>query len=249
MLKIIICDDDLFTLNIFSNILKETIYHCRISAVILCIASSGKELLGFLNNNPGDYLYFMDLDMGNGELNGLDISRIIRKKHPASKIVFVTSHIEKSMDILKSGIEPFGFIKKDINQSRMIREYEKYLKMASELLLVSSGVSERSIEIPIGIDEIIKLPISRITYVETLKTVAHNICYHTLDRSKITVRDTIKHALEILGDDFIQSHRSVIVNKNYIIGVENTQLKLSNGEMIACSYGKLKDFVRKEIKG
>lgn len=248
MLKIIICDDDLFTLNIFSDILKETIYKRGISAAILCMASSGKELLNFLNKNPGDYLYFMDLDMGRDELNGLDISRMIRKKHPSSKIIFVTSHLEKGMDILKSGIEPFGFIEKDINQSRMIREYEKYLKMASELELIPSEVLERSIEITMGIDEIIRIPVNRIIYVETVKIVAHNICYHTLDGSKVTVRDTLQHALELLEDDFVQSHRSVIVNKNYIIGVENAQLKLSNGERVACSLGKLKDFVRKNVE-
>ena len=206
------------------------------------MASSGTEILRFLNKNPGDYLYFMDLDMGRGELNGLDISRMIREKHPTSKIIFVTSHIEKSMEILKSGIEPFGFIQKDINKGKMMREYQKYLKMAEECLRNQSGISERSIGIPMGIDEIIKLPIDRIIYVEAVKTIAHNICYHTLDNSKVTVRDTVQHALEILGEDLIQSHRSVVVNKNYVIGVENAQLKLSNGELVACSYGKLKNF-------
>lgn len=248
MLKIIICDDDLFTINVISDILKEIIYKSGISAIILCMASSGKELLSFLSKNPGDYLYFMDLDMGCSELNGLDISRMIREKHPASKIIFVTSHIEKSMEILKSGIEPFGFIEKDINQSKMMREYEKYLIMACKIQINHSGVSEKSIEISMGIDEIIKLPINRIIYVEAVKTIAHNICYHTFDNSKVAVRDTIQHALEILGYDFVQCHRSVIVNKNYVIGVENAQLKLANGELIACSYRKLKDFVKKNTK-
>jgi DNA-binding LytR/AlgR family response regulator len=77
--------------------------------------------------------------MGNGELNGLDLSRIIRGQYPLSKIVFVTSHIEKNMEILKSGIESFGFIEKDFNRELMIREFENVLRLAvkTELIVLS----------------------------------------------------------------------------------------------------------------
>jgi DNA-binding LytR/AlgR family response regulator len=238
MLKIILCDDDMFSLTTFSELLHATIDKLSISAIILCKASSPKELLNFLNNNPDDYFFFLDLDMGNGELNGLDLSRIIRQRYPSSKIVFITSHIEKSMEILKSGIEPFGFIEKDFNRSLMIREFENVLRLVLKTELKENVLQEKTIELTIGIDEVISIPIKYIAYVEAVKTIAHNICYHTLDDSKITVRDTIKHALEILGDDFVLSHRSVIVNKQYIIGMENTQLKLSNGKLVACSIGK-----------
>jgi DNA-binding LytR/AlgR family response regulator len=244
LLKIIICDDDRFTLHIFSEILQETIEKLSIEATVLCIASTSDELFSFFNKNPGDYLLFMDLDMGSDKLNGLDIGRIIRQKSPSSKLVFVTSHIEKSMDILKSGVEPFGFIEKDFNRKAMIREFEGYLNMASRIMAPQNTDSGKCIQLDIGVDETVSIPINRITYVEAIKTLAHNICYHTFDNSKITVRDTIKHALEILGNDFVQSHRSVIVNKNYIIGIENTSIKLSNGEHVACSIGKLKDFMK-----
>ncbi|WP_077609356.1 LytR/AlgR family response regulator transcription factor [Clostridium sp. Marseille-P2415] len=238
MLKIILCDDDMFSLTIFSELLQEAIDRLSISAIILCRASSTKELLNFLNKNPDDYFFFLDLDMGNGELNGLDLSRIIRGQYPASKIVFVTSHIEKSMAILKSGIEPFGFIEKDFNRKLMIREFENSLRLAVKTDLTEKIPPQKTIELIIGLDEVISIPVENIAYVEAVKTVAHNICYHTLDDSKITVRDTIKHALEMLGDDFVLSHRSVIVNKQYIIGTEHTQLKLSNGKLVACSISK-----------
>ncbi|MGN6711177.1 LytR/AlgR family response regulator transcription factor [Anaerocolumna jejuensis] len=249
MLKIILCDDDMFTLAIFSELLQAAIDKLSIAGIILCKASSSKELLNFLNNNPDDYFFFLDLDMGNGELNGLDLSRIIRGQHPASKIVFVTSHIEKSMEILKSGIEPFGFIEKNFNRELMIREFENVLRLAVKTELKETNLQQKTIELIIGIDEVISVPIKYIAYVEAVKTIAHNICYHTLDDSKITVRDTIKHALEMLGDEFVLSHRSVIVNKQYIIGMENAQLKLSNGKLVACSISKKSYFSNWNKKG
>ena len=70
----------------------------QIPLEIKCQASNARELLRFLDCNPDTYLFFLDLDMGSRELNGLDIGRLIREKTPGSRIVYVTSHTEKTMD-------------------------------------------------------------------------------------------------------------------------------------------------------
>lgn len=243
MLKLILCDDDSFTLNTYAHLIEKTGKLLHIPLEIVCQASSAGEMICFLKKNPGTYLFFLDLDMGSGRLNGLDIGQLIREQTSNSKIVYVTSHVEKIMDILKSGVEPFGFVEKDYNQDIMIREFGKYLKKAARQSHMNQNMEkEKCIELPIGIDETLSVPIRRIAYIEALKTTAHNICYHTFDGSQITVRDTIKNALAILGDDFVQTHRSVIVNKAYIIGVQNAQVKLSNGVTVSCALGKLREF-------
>ena len=244
MLKIILCDDDSFTLSMFSDLLGKAIDRLKLPAKLVCRASTAQELLHFITANPDTYLFFLDLDMGLASLNGLDIGQLIREKSPDSKIVYVTSHIERTLDILKSGVEPFGFIEKDYNQRLMLHEFSECLKKALKKQGAYSpcGHEEPSIELPIGIDETISIPISSITYVEALKTAAHNICYHTFDGSQITVRDTLRHALSLLGENFVQTHRSVIANRMYIIGTEHSQVKLSNGVSIACALVKLKEF-------
>lgn len=244
MLKLVLCDDDAFTLKMLSELLNRTIEKYQFPAAVQCRASSARELLGFISANPGSYLFFLDLDMGSSSLNGLDLGQLIRERAPCSKIVYVTSHTEKMMDILKSGVEPFGFIEKDWDQEMMIREFaaclRKTLKKQGDIS--TAAVSEPSIELPIGIDETVTLPVSSITYIEALKSSAHNICYHTFDGSQITVRDTLRHALTLVGENFVQAHRSVLVNRTYIIGTEHSQLKLSNGDTAACALGKLKEF-------
>lgn len=74
-----------------------------------------------------------------------------------------------------------------------------------------------------GLDEKVRIPFSQITYVDPMKTVPHSICYHTFDGSEITVRDTIEHALLLLGCGFMKSHHSVILSLSaflYREGVE-----------------------------
>ena len=245
MLKIILMDNDTFTCAMLAEIIGNLIREKGWDASIVCQASSTKEVVTFLEKNPEDYLFFLDVDMGNNELNGLDFSYYIRKKYPEAKIVFVTSHVEKSMDILKSGVEPFGFIEKQFNMKLMKRDFRGCIaKLCSH---DDYDLEEKGpvISIPIGIDEEIKIPVERIAYVEAIKNLAHNICYHTVDGSQITVRDTLSHAKEMLGEDFVLSHRSVLVNQKQVIGVEKDQLRLSNGMLVACAVGKRSQFYKK----
>lgn len=241
MLKIVICDDDPFTLQFTSQLLEQAIDTSGVNAKIVCIAASGSELLQYIQKASGPYLYFLDFDFGKAELNGIDLVRNIHEIDPDGKIVFVTSHTDRGMDILKSGIQAFGFIEKNAKQTIMIAEYTKYLAMVSPP--ENTAVDTPSIELPLGIDETVRLPISEISYVDSVKTIAHSICYHTFSGSEVTVRDTLEHAMELLGSDFIRCHRSVLVNKNHVVSLENGLLKLSNGTSVICAIGKRKELL------
>jgi two-component system response regulator AgrA len=237
MTPIVLCDDDHFTLQLLSELLERAIRQSKIEAKLVCMASTGQELLQFIRNG-GTYLYFIDYDLGRDSLNGVDLVRQIYRIDPNGKIVFVTSHGDKGMDILRSGIRPFGFIEKCVDQEEMVREYTRYLKMAApEQVELIEG---HSIELPIGIDETVRLEISGILYVDSVKTVAHSICYHTFDGSEITVRETIEHAQKQLGENFIRCHRSVLINIDHILSLQGGTIKLSNGSLVFCALGRRK---------
>ena len=207
------------------------------------MTNSSKELFRFLDSNPEDYLYFLDLDLGVGELSGIDIARKIKRYYPGSRIVFVTNHQEMAMQVLSSGVEPFGFMEKTTDMSIMKRGYHRYLAMAVTAMGGKKS-DDREIKLMVGIDEIVSLNLSQITYVETEKTISHGITYHTIDNSIITVRDTMDHVGQMLGEDFIKSHRSILVNKKLIIGMEDNLIKLNNLEEIPCSF-RMKNEVKK----
>lgn len=241
MLKIIVCDDDRFTLRLASGLLEKAITISKVDAKIVCMASTGRELLNYIKNSPGPYLYFLDFDLGKSELNGIDLVKKIRQTDPDGKIVFVTSHGDKGMEILRSGIQAFGFIEKNPEQKLMISEYERYLTMANSAKNDTAAIP--SIELPLGVDETVSLLVPDISFVDSVKTVAHSICYHTFDGSEVTVRDTLEHAQELLGENFIRCHRSVLVNKNHVLSLKNGLLNLSNGTSVACAIGKRKEII------
>ncbi len=247
MLGIVICDDDKFMLNISRTIADDCIKKYRFDAKVACVTVDFREVTNFLGKNNGTYLYFLDLDFGQDRLNGLDIAKIIKEKVPLSKIVFVTSHADKGMDILKSGVESFGFIEKTIEVSKMEQAYKKYITLALGVAVLdgSQNSSERKIDLPVGIDEYISIPLCQILYIESVKTISHFICYHTVDGSKISVRGTIENALRELGDDFMKSHRSIIINKIHVVNLADGLIKFSNGESVPCSF-RLKSSIIKE---
>lgn len=134
MLKIIICDDDDFTVKLIHRLLEKAIEISKIEAQIVCKASSGADILNFVRKNTGPYLYFIDFDFGKKELNGIDLAKKIYQYDANGKIVFVTSHGDKGMAILQSGVQAFGFIEKDPGQQVMIASLIRYLKMAAPAL-------------------------------------------------------------------------------------------------------------------
>ena len=247
MLGVIICDDDRFMMETSVKLARQCIKSNGFAAAVVCAAADFREALRFIEKNPGAYLYFLDINFGKANLNGLDIAKVIKRTEPLSKIVFVTSHADMGMSVLKSGVEAFGFIEKTTNVNKMLIEYKKYIGLAlgSAAPTTENAGHERHLKLLVGIDEYVSLPVSQILYVEADKTISHFICYHTVDGSSVSVRDSIENVLGNLGDGFMKSHRSVIINKSYVVSISGGIIKFAGGETVACSF-RLRNELAKE---
>jgi DNA-binding LytR/AlgR family response regulator len=247
MLKIVLCDDDKFILQISAKRIREEIERHQLDATICCMTTDSKEMFRFLRNNDGeDYLFFLDLDFGEDQLNGIDLAKQIKNWRTGSKVVFVTNHREMAMNVLASGVEPFGFLEKSTDMDRLSEGFRKYIQMALSALTNKEVNNSNEIVLQMGMGEGVTIQSYQITYVEAEKTVSHGITYHTMDGSKITVRNTMENAHRELGDDFIRSHRAILVNKKHMVGLIDSMIKLSTGEEIPCSF-RMKSEVRKCI--
>ena len=74
--------------------------------------------------------------------------------------------------------------------------------------------------------------LSEVIFIESLD---HNLTYHFKIR-KITERQTIKEFLEkVTNENFIQVHKSFIVNKKYIVTIESNKISMTNGIIVPFS--------------
>jgi hypothetical protein len=68
-----------------------------------------------------------------------------------------------------------------------------------------------------------------------IESMDHNLTYHFKSR-KITERKTIKEFLEkVTNENFIQVHKSFIVNKEYIVTIESNKISMTNGIIVPFS--------------
>lgn len=248
MLQLILCDDDRFILKLSQEKLEELNERYQLGIRIDCCTTNSQEMLRYLSENPGNYLIFLDLDFGEGKLNGIDVARKAKQLSKESKVVFLTNHQEMAMQVLSSGVEPFGFLEKTTDFQQLSQGFLRYSKMAAQTFAQSAKqqnpVKDKQIQLIVGIDEKIILEESQILYLEAEKSVSHGITYHTLDGSGITVRDTMEHCQEKLGQGFLRIHRSLLVNRRYVVGMKGSQVRLSNGEMLPCSVRMQKEVKR-----
>ena len=109
MVTIILCDDDPFTLQLLSELLERAIRQSKAEANLsvwpLLVRSRSS-----LSAAVEAISIFSIMTWEGIPPNGVDLVRQIYHTDPGGKIVFVTGHGEKGMDILRSGVRPFGFI-------------------------------------------------------------------------------------------------------------------------------------------
>ena len=246
MLKIILCDDDPFILQLSAEKIKDIIATQGFTAKVVSLASGSNELLSYIKNNPSQYLIFLDLDFGNGKLNGIDVAKALRQTESDCKIVFTTNHHEMAMDVLKSGVEPFGFLEKSSDISKLADGYRKYIAMLLNKTKSEVSNNKETILLNPDMDEEISVLLEDIVFVETQKNVSHGITYHTINGSVITIISTLDVEQKKLGDSFIRVHRSYLVNKKHILRMKEGFLKLSNQQEVPCSF-RMRSEVKKWI--
>ena len=247
MLKIILCDDDPFILRLSAEKINEMIRANGFDAKIVSIASNSNDLFSYIRNNPSQYLVFLDLDFGSGKLNGIDVAKKLRQTNSDCKIVFTTNHHEMAMDVLKSGVEPFGFLEKSSDISKLADGYRKYIVMLLNKTRPETSDNAETILLNPCMDESISVLLDDIVFIETEKNVSHGITYHTVNGSVLTIISTLDVELERLGDSFMKVHRSYLVNRKHILRMQDGFLKLSNQQEVPCSF-RMRNEVRKWIK-
>lgn len=240
-MKILLCDDDKFFLSLENSIICEIIAEDRSDLTVAGMAGSAREALKLAEECRDELLVFLDLDFGRDAPNGIDIGMALRQKAEKVRIVFTTNHREGAMGVLKSGVEPFGFLEKGADITALRDGFRKYLRMAQSAQRSARG-GGATVTLTVG-GEIAELPQDDIIYVETEKNVSHGITYRTQNGSKITVISTLDDEAKRLGDDFLRVHRSYLVSKSKILSLRNGQLILTDQSEIPCSIA-----MRAEVK-
>ncbi|MCR2045566.1 LytR/AlgR family response regulator transcription factor [Anaerosalibacter massiliensis] len=224
MIKILILEDEDYTRKFIKKIVME-----NTSASEIFDTSSGKEAISLAREHLPE-IAMLDVELESEDLNGLEISRIIHKISPETKIVFITGHSKYAVSAFD--VHPYDYILKPINVKRLI---ETIVTLTNYVDKTSSTKSKGMNRIVVkNGGEMFFIAVKDILYAERLAgdTIIHD------EKNTYNVQDSLQELENKLGDSFLRVHKSYIVNEEKIkkvleIGERVYQIEFLNSDKVA----------------
>lgn len=214
-MKIAICDDNVSDLIKIEDVIRS----CK----------KGKDAFVYKTNNPRELVdkiikdkaesdefdvLFLDIEMP--EINGFDLAKAVESN--AKLIIFISHRDDLVFESIK--LSPFRFIRKshldDIDEA--LEAADNYIKLNNrviELKIVSGGR--------------MSVPVKEIIYAESYRDIVKIITTKT----EYNVRISMKELCEQLGEMFFRTHRSFIINIEYIYMIKKSSVELLvNGKLM-----------------
>lgn len=225
-MKIAICDDEQPVLNQLRKFINQYALDNLFDYTILEFSKS-ERLLEAASQDPDIKILFLDIYMS--PLSGMDLAEILRANGNDCAIIFVTvstEHYARSYEV-----DAAHYLVKPVTYDRVkmaLDRCHQVLTASSKFVFFSAGGKE------------IRLPLREIRFVEVFRnqTVIHA-------DSDITLRSTLDAVMHQLSDSrFLRTHRSYLVNMDYITKRNGNDLYLSSGDKVPLSRTCEKTFER-----
>lgn len=233
MFKIAVCDDEEPICSHLETILldygKESNQQLEIE-----IFYSGEDLYKALRLNTRFDLIFLDIELKG--LNGIKIGKIIRDElyDEITQIVYISSKQEYAMELFEN--RPLNFLLKDSSSSEIIRVLEKGINLINSQNNFFEFIYNRNF---------CKLSYKDIIYFESdnkkINLVTNSEIYNFY--GKISTIISNLHSM-----DFIQIHKSYVINYLYLTEVQTDAVIMSTGIKLPISQTFKKQFRNKLLK-
>jgi len=217
MLMVAICDDEIELSAQLERTLMEIFGKLNVEHEI-DVYSSGVDLYKKIAAGMHYDLIFLDIEFAQGEINGVEVGRLIRGTHLSNSvsIVYISWESKYSMDLFQ--VRPLNFLIKPLSYDKVEQIVKTYLDIFG--LLSSAFIFKRG-------HDTVKVPISDIIYLES-----HNrkLILHLVDGQKEEFYGSLKTVYEeqLKRFDFLFIHASYLVNYDHVQSISYNQLVLAN---------------------
>lgn len=223
MFTIAICDDSQEIQKDMTQYIDQVLFGKNTEYETLTF-SNGGELFNWIENNDREIeLLFLDIEMPG--MTGVEIKSKLEKNDKVNRVVFATSHYENMQEAF--GAKVIGFMLKPLKYDEVARRIETAYKEYTDDFMIE-----------IAKDIFIKK--SEISYIKA----EGNYCdFYCVDGRTIkAIRRSLGHCKKLLGDTFIQVHKSYIVNACDIKKRDRAYVALSNNVEISIGRSYINSF-------
>lgn len=224
MIRVGIVDDEQIVLEFLTAKVTEISNELHVNIKIETFLN-GTDLL--IRNKENEFHVIM-LDLEMPDMDGLSISRELRKEYSDFVLLFITNRSDLVFQSFEYDVT--GFIRKshidDELKETLDRAYQKVLrKMTNYVLKTEDG--ERV------------FPSASICY---FLSKGHQIFLFDDSQKPIRILSTLEKLEDILSPtSFIRCHSGIIINCRFIFSINKSNIELTNGEKLPLSRYRTKD--------
>lgn len=213
-MRILICDDDKLIQQELIKYLNDFFQlHSTVRPEIIAY-DSGEATI---NDGGEKDIIFLDIEMPG--VSGIFTGRELKRQNPNVIIFIITSYSEYLDEAMR--INVFRYFTKPIDRLRLFRN------MKDAMFVYSNFSTIIPIETKNGVSSVQS---SDIIFVETIKK---KVLIHTLSANYESIHN-IQYWDELLNkNSFFRSHRSFIINMNYVSSFDHTLIYLCNKQYSA----------------
>ncbi|HMQ46962.1 MAG TPA: response regulator transcription factor [Saprospiraceae bacterium] len=204
-MKTIIVDDEPKAIELLKNYLE----HFS-SIELVATFRNGLKAFEYTSKNAVD-LIFLDINMPH--ISGISLSKMLPEH---IKVIFTTAYSEFAVESYE--IQAVDYLVKPISLERFTKSISRILatqpmmqEAEKKLIIVKSG------------SEVYRITCSSILYLEK---DGNYLNYHC-ENQNILARETIQESLDKLPSNFIQTHKSFIVNTEKVISFGKNELSIA----------------------
>lgn len=190
------------------------------------VAESGEEAVMELMENEPD-LILLDIQL-KGKMDGVEVARLVKEKYNVP-FIFTTAYADNETINRAKAEGPFGYIVKPYGVKDImaaievaISNYRLFKELSGNVPAAPMAVND---QLYLKVDHrLIKVNMNDILYVEAK---GDYVLFKT-DKESFIVYSTLKNVkLKLPEADFMQVHRSFIVNLKQIDDIEETNLSIA----------------------
>lgn len=244
MLQIAVCDDDKVFLKSLVEVISKILFEISIPSNIQPFMSGSELIMNIKKENIHYDIIILDIDMP--KLNGKETAKQLRELNSSFKLIFISSMKNEVYNTFQYFAD--AFVPKDMLNHLLKPELTRILNDAS---IEKTQVHIFEIENEYRKKSIIRLPLTDIMYFESIN---RTIYLHTnRETCTLTQKHFVSFKEEYLEKNFVEIHRTCIVNIRYIYSINEIDVTLDNNQKLPLSrrqrknvINKLTDFVNTE---
>lgn len=222
-MNIVICEDNFNDKTKLERTVTKVLINNKLNSEIVLSTSDPIKILDYAQKNQQITLYFLDI-MLQVKTDGLDVAAAIRKTDEISPIVLITNYSDKLSLTYEYRLKILDYIKK--------YDTENYETKITDCIMIVEQRQRSGYTDCLNIQNYgnsFSIQYKNIYFIDTISG-KHKMKIHT-NSGLFEFYGKLKDVLNELNPPFLQCHKSVIVNKNKIIGVDKSEkmIILSNG--------------------